>query len=49
MRSRFVDYAGVFVQHCHILAHEDVGMMQLVEVYTDPPGPTQETVGYTHY
>jgi L-ascorbate oxidase len=49
MRSRFVDYPGVFVQHCHILAHEDVGMMQLVEVYTDPPGPTQETVGYTHY
>lgn len=49
MRSRFVDYAGVFVQHCHILAHEDVGMMQLVEVYTNPPGPTKETVGYTHY
>jgi FtsP/CotA-like multicopper oxidase with cupredoxin domain len=49
MRSRFVDYAGVFVQHCHILAHEDVGMMQLVEVYTDPPGPTKEMIGYTHY
>jgi FtsP/CotA-like multicopper oxidase with cupredoxin domain len=32
MRSRFVDFTGLFVQHCHILAHEDRGMMQLVEV-----------------
>ena len=32
MRSRFVDYPGVFVMHCHILAHEDRGMMMVVEV-----------------
>lgn len=32
MRSRFVDYTGQFVLHCHILGHEDRGMMQLVEV-----------------
>lgn len=32
MRSRFVDYAGFFVSHCHILAHEDRGMMTVVEV-----------------
>jgi FtsP/CotA-like multicopper oxidase with cupredoxin domain len=32
MRSRFVDYAGHFVMHCHILAHEDRGMMTVVEV-----------------
>jgi FtsP/CotA-like multicopper oxidase with cupredoxin domain len=32
MRSRFVDYAGYFVLHCHILAHEDRGMMTVVEV-----------------
>ncbi|HEX5715862.1 MAG TPA: multicopper oxidase domain-containing protein [Thermoanaerobaculia bacterium] len=32
MRSRFVDFTGQFVQHCHILAHEDRGMMQLLEV-----------------
>ncbi|MBW8875087.1 MAG: multicopper oxidase domain-containing protein [Acidobacteria bacterium] len=32
MRSRFVDYAGYFVIHCHILAHEDRGMMTVVEV-----------------
>lgn len=32
MRSRFVDYMGYFVLHCHILAHEDRGMMTVVEV-----------------
>lgn len=32
MRTRFVDFTGEFVQHCHILAHEDRGMMQLLEV-----------------
>jgi FtsP/CotA-like multicopper oxidase with cupredoxin domain len=32
MRSRFVDYAGYYVLHCHILAHEDRGMMTIVEV-----------------
>jgi len=32
MRSRFVDYAGFYVLHCHILAHEDRGMMTIVEV-----------------
>ena len=44
MRSRFVDFPGVFVQHCHILAHEDVGMMQLVEVYDRKVGPTKGTM-----
>lgn len=34
MRSRFVDYAGAYVLHCHILAHEDRGMMMAVEVGT---------------
>jgi FtsP/CotA-like multicopper oxidase with cupredoxin domain len=32
MRSRFVDYPGYFVIHCHILAHEDRGMMTVVYV-----------------
>jgi FtsP/CotA-like multicopper oxidase with cupredoxin domain len=32
LRSRFVDYPGWFVIHCHILAHEDRGMMTVVEV-----------------
>jgi FtsP/CotA-like multicopper oxidase with cupredoxin domain len=40
MRSRFVDFTGMYVQHCHILAHEDRGMMQLVEVCQDVNSPT---------
>jgi FtsP/CotA-like multicopper oxidase with cupredoxin domain len=32
IRSRFVDFPGKYVLHCHILGHEDRGMMQLVEV-----------------
>jgi FtsP/CotA-like multicopper oxidase with cupredoxin domain len=31
-RSRFVDFTGTYVLHCHILDHEDRGMMQLVRV-----------------
>ena len=30
--SRFVDYPGYFVIHCHILSHEDRGMMTVVYV-----------------
>jgi FtsP/CotA-like multicopper oxidase with cupredoxin domain len=29
---RFVDCKGPFVMHCHMLAHEDLGMMQAVIV-----------------
>jgi FtsP/CotA-like multicopper oxidase with cupredoxin domain len=38
MRSRFVDYTGQYVIHCHILAHEDRGMMTIVQVvpFTTP-------------
>jgi FtsP/CotA-like multicopper oxidase with cupredoxin domain len=32
IRHRFLDYTGRFVWHCHILFHEDHGMMQLLEV-----------------
>jgi len=38
MRSRFVDFTGQYVLHCHILAHEDRGMMELVQVI--PPIPS---------
>jgi len=31
-RARFRDFTGSFVMHCHMLAHEDLGMMQMVEV-----------------
>jgi FtsP/CotA-like multicopper oxidase with cupredoxin domain len=42
MRSQFVDFTGQYVLHCHILTHEDRGMMQLVEVVPD-------TTIYTHH
>lgn len=32
IRHRFADFAGSYVLHCHMLAHEDRGMMQLVRV-----------------
>jgi len=32
VRQRFVDFKGLFVLHCHVLVHEDIGMMQLVKV-----------------
>ena len=32
MRTRIETFTGRFVLHCHILTHEDRGMMQLVEV-----------------
>jgi suppressor of ftsI len=35
IRTRFLDFAGKTVYHCHILAHEDAGMMGVVEV-VDP-------------
>jgi len=42
MRTRFVDFTGQYVLHCHILIHEDRGMMQLIEVVPD-------TTLYTHH
>ena len=35
-RSRFLDFTGRFVLHCHMMNHEDLGMMQVVEVYKGP-------------
>jgi FtsP/CotA-like multicopper oxidase with cupredoxin domain len=32
IRSRFLDFTGRFVYHCHILIHEDSGMMAVIEV-----------------
>ena len=32
METNFDDFTGQFVQHCHVLSHEDLGMMEKVEV-----------------
>jgi FtsP/CotA-like multicopper oxidase with cupredoxin domain len=34
-RSRFLDFTGKFMLHCHMMNHEELGMMQVVEVYDD--------------
>ena len=33
IRSRFLDHTGIFMLHCHMMNHEELGMMQVVEVY----------------
>ncbi len=39
IRSRFRNYPGRFLLHCHILLHSDLGMMQTVEVVGKGIGP----------
>ncbi|MBY5164465.1 multicopper oxidase domain-containing protein [Nitriliruptoria bacterium AS10] len=53
-RSRFPDFVGTYVNHCHILLHEDNGMMQAVEVTpfdraADDADPTDEDVARANY
>ena len=47
MRSRFTDFTGEYVLHCHILAHEDRGMMELVAV--EEKGQCKQTSAYSHH
>lgn len=49
-RTRYQRYSGDFVLHCHILDHEDLGMMQHVRIY-DPARPETRTApipGHDH-
>lgn len=39
-RTRFLDFTGTFVFHCHNLMHEDMGMMQAITVF-DPKKPDE--------
>ena len=32
LRSRYTKFEGEFVIHCHILGHEDMGMMERVKI-----------------
>ena len=36
--THYEDFLGAFVQHCHILDHEDMGMMQKLEVVPPADG-----------
>lgn len=40
IRMRFLDYVGKYVFHCHILAHEDGGMMAAIAVTEDGKPPS---------
>jgi len=50
IRQQFVDFTGTYVLHCHILAHEDRGMMQLVRVVPGDkfPAKCQEAIPAHH-
>ncbi|HEX2078253.1 MAG TPA: multicopper oxidase family protein [Longimicrobium sp.] len=37
--TQYLDYTGKFVMHCHILDHEDLGMMEVIEVVEHLPVP----------
>jgi suppressor of ftsI len=32
IRTHFINYTGKTVLHCHILNHEDLGMMAVLEI-----------------
>lgn len=50
IRQIYLDFTGTFVLHCHILAHEDRGMMQLVHVVAanQYPAGCQDAVPQHH-
>ncbi len=50
IRQTYPDFTGTYVLHCHILAHEDRGMMELVRVVpaADYPQKCQDYVPEHH-
>lgn len=50
IRQAYPDFTGTYVLHCHILAHEDRGMMQLVRVVksADYPKRCQDDIPQHH-
>lgn len=42
--TQYTDYIGKFVMHCHILDHEDLGMMEVEEVVD----PNSGTAAHSH-
>jgi len=43
--TQYTDYIGQFVMHCHILDHEDLGMMEIVEVVGEQPASSMPMHG----
>jgi FtsP/CotA-like multicopper oxidase with cupredoxin domain len=50
IRQHFLDFTGTYVLHCHILAHEDRGMMQMVRVLPADqyPANCQQNIPHHH-
>jgi len=46
-RTRYEKFDGIFVIHCHILDHEDSGMMELVQIFPSAP-PTLTLIPQPH-
>jgi len=46
--TQYTDYIGQFVMHCHILDHEDLGMMEIVEVVGEQPASSMPSHGGHH-
>jgi FtsP/CotA-like multicopper oxidase with cupredoxin domain len=46
--SAGVDNIGEFVLHCHILDHEDQGMMQNISIVVPQPAAAQPKVNHRH-
>jgi FtsP/CotA-like multicopper oxidase with cupredoxin domain len=40
IRQEYKDFTGEFVMHCHILGHEERGMMGLLQIYAPGSAPT---------
>lgn len=53
--QQYTDFTGTFVMHCHILGHEERGMMQLLQIVAPtsmaPPGtaPPPAAGGHSHH
>ena len=48
--TQYKDYIGAFVMHCHILDHEDLGMMEVVEVVgQEGAKPLRAVMGSHHH
>ncbi|WP_245919788.1 multicopper oxidase family protein [Melittangium boletus] len=46
LRTRYERYIGMFMAHCHILAHEDLGMAEMMEIVM--PGADSGHGGHHH-
>jgi len=48
-RTKYVRYTGDFVMHCHILYHEDQGMMQRVRIVDPGAGQQHAQLGHSQH